>query len=117
MKKSTPKESMSVVSGILGFLRDRGKTELLPLVALGLDEAVDTSNERKKIVITSAVPLSKDQIQSIKDSITRFLKRDVPAVNRVDKDLIGGFFVRVGDFFLDASLVSELNAVKQTLLS
>lgn len=117
MKKNAQKESTSVVSGILGFLRDRGKTELLPFVAHELDEAVDTSNEREKILITSAVPLSKDEIQSIKRSITRFLRRDVPAVNRIDKDLIGGFSVRVGDFFLDASLVSELNAVKQTLLS
>lgn len=112
-----PQESTSVVSGILGFLRDRGRTGLLPLVAHELDEAVGKSDERKKIVITSAVPLSKDQIQSIKSIISRFLKRDVPAINTVDKDLIAGFSVRVGDFFLDATLLSELNAVKQTLLT
>ncbi|EKD64259.1 MAG: hypothetical protein ACD_51C00036G0002 [uncultured bacterium] len=117
MKKGDTKESLSVVAGILGFLSERGKTGLLTSVAQSLDEVVDKSHKADKIIVTSAVPVSKEQMNQLRSLVNRFLNRNLPAMNKIDKELIGGFSIRVGDFFLDASLASELFEVKQLLMA
>lgn len=117
MEKNVSKESKSLVTGILGFLTDSGKTNLLSSVAKGLDEVVDKSGRADKIVVTSSVPLTQIELELLKGIVCRFLKRDLPAVNKIDNHILGGFSIRVGDFFLDASLASELASMKQLLLS
>lgn len=117
MKQNKGNESASVVSGILGFLRDRGKGDLIASVAAGLDTVVDSSRVVNKIIITSAIRLTDEQMRQIKKLVCKFLKREIPAVNRIDKETLGGFSIRVGDFYLDATLESELNLVKNALLS
>lgn len=117
MKKDTSKESTSVVAGLLGFLSDRGKSNLLSSVAERLDEVVDKTERAEKIIITSAVPLSQEQLKSLRNIVCRFLKREIPTINKTDKQLLGGFSIRVGDFFLDATLASELTSIKHLLIS
>ncbi len=117
MSKTAPKESTSVVQGILGFLSDTGKTNLLGSVAEVLDEVVDKTQQANEIIITSAVPLSRQQAEKLRRMVSRFLKRELPIVAKIDKKLLGGFSIRVGDFFLDASLANELANIKQLLLS
>ena len=117
MKKPNAKDSMSVVAGILGFLGDTGKTNLLPTVAQELDDVVEKSHPVDKIIITSAVVVSKDQIKKLQIIVNRYLQRDLPAVHTLDKTLLGGFSIRAGDFFLDASLSSEVAAMKRLLLT
>lgn len=117
MKKSVSKESNLVVAGILGFLSDTGKANLLSTVVQALDEVADKTKKAEQIVVTSQIPLNRGQLGKLRASVRRFLKRELPMVNRVDKSLLGGFTIRVGDFFLDASLANELANVKQLLLS
>lgn len=117
MNKAISKESSSVVQGILGFLSDTGKSNLLSSVAEVLDEVVDKTKNADEITVTSAVPLSRDQVKQLRAIVSRFLKRDLPATNKIDKRLIAGFSIRVGDFFLDASLANELTNMKQLILS
>ncbi len=117
MNTSQSKESSSVVQGILGFLSDTGKSNLLSSVAEVLDEVVDKTRNADEILITSAVPLTPPQVKKLGGIVSHFLKRDLPPVNKIDKRLLGGFSIRVGDFFLDASLANELDNIKQLILS
>lgn len=117
MKKRVNKESNSLVAGIVGFLSDRGKTNLLSSVSEVLDEVVDKTKHARNIAITSAVPLTRDELARLQKIISRFLNNDLPVSNTVDAALIGGFSVRVGDFFLDASIASEITGIKQLLLT
>lgn len=117
MNKTQSKETSSVVQGILGFLSDTGKTNLLSSVAEVLDEVVDKTKNADEILITSFIPLSRPQFKKLAGIVSRFLGRKLPAVNKIDKRLVGGFSIRVGDFFLDASLANELANIKQLILS
>ena len=117
MKRGVPKESSSVVAGILGFLKDSGKTNLLSSVAEVLDEAAGKTKHANRIVIASAVTLSPRDLLRLRAVVSVFLKTSLPVVNVIDKKLIAGFSIRVGDFFLDASLGAEVNSIKQLLVS
>ena len=117
MAKQRSAESNSVVAGILGFLSDTGKTNLLSSVVDVLDEVADKTKHAERIDITSAIALTKGEISTLRRTVSHFLKRDLPAENTIDKNLIGGLAIRVGDFFLDATLASELRSVKELVLS
>jgi len=72
--------------------------------------------ESDEIVIESAVKLSSDQLDKIKLDVQEKLKVDLPVVNKLNTKLIGGFTIRVNDWFLDSSLVRQIEFIKRTLL-
>ncbi len=117
MKRSISKESSSVVAGILGFLKDSGKISLLPSVADVLDEAAGKTRRADHIVITSAVPLTAPEISKLRGALTALLRTPLPVKTVVDKRVVAGFSIRVGDFFLDATMAADLHAIKHLLVS
>ncbi len=117
MKRGAQKESSSVVAGILGFLKDSGKSNLLTSVAEVLDEAAGKTKQANRIVIASAVRLNPQELARLKGAVSVFLKTTLPTTNVIDKTLIAGFSIRVGDFFLDASLGAEVDSIKNLLVT
>lgn len=70
-----------------------------------------------KIEITSFIPLSEQQLTKlIKLLPSPFLSLNLPVDQKVNKRILGGFKVRIGDWFLDASLASDLLNIKKHLL-
>ncbi len=65
--------------------------------------------------ITSAVKLSDEQ----KKNIIALLKTDatVEVVEKIDSSILGGFIVRVDDKQIDASILREINDLKQALVN
>lgn len=116
MKKGN-KESSLVAEGVLGFLSDTGKTELLGSVTDILEEAVEKTGKAEEITVTSQLALTGPELQKIAALVGRLLKKKLPIANKVDKNLLGGFTIRVGDFFLDASLSNDLVRLKRIILS
>lgn len=115
--KNSPKESNLVVQGLLGFLSETGKTNLLNSVADLLTEAAVKTKNADEIVVTSQIALTENALKEVGRIVSGFLRRPLPVKSRIDKSLIGGFTIRVGDFFLDASLAHDLANLKQVILS
>ncbi|MCX6782162.1 MAG: ATP synthase F1 subunit delta [Candidatus Magasanikbacteria bacterium] len=64
------------------------------------------------IEIISAHPLSDKVINSIKN----IFGNKVDAIQKTDASLIGGVIIRTRDKILDASIKSQLNKLKQSLI-
>lgn len=106
-----------VVSGLLDFLEETGQTRLLPEVTQELERLLTEGEKVAEIRVTTVVPLTEAQKESLNRLLSNFLKVDLPLVNKIDKNLLGGLTIKLGDWFLDASLVQELKYLKKTLLS
>src|SRR5690606_30479056 len=81
----------------------KGRAELVYATAL---EFVREYNEVKGIVhaeVVSASPLSESNIQAIEEQIATQISVDGILANKVDKSLIGGCVLKVGDKQIDAS--------------
>ena len=117
MTKLVSLQTRSVVAGILGFLSETGRTNLLASVAQDLEHVVDKTKHADHITIVSCVPLAREQLNSLRGIVSKFLKQELPAVNTIDKQVLGGFIIKFGDFFLDASLATELTRVKRLVFS
>lgn len=116
MKKKNEKPNL-VVAGLLDYLNETSETRLLPEVTRELENLLRESKKAEEITIASSVLLTPSQNEKLKKILNKLLKVDLPIVNKVDKNLLGGFTIRMGDWFLDASLAQELVYLRQVLLS
>lgn len=78
----------------------------------------DFMNEYKKIAavkIVSAYPLTSKQEIKLKEALAKKLNREIKIFNEVDKSILGGAIIRVGNFVIDGSALSRVNQLKQSL--
>lgn len=110
------KNSEELVKGLMEYLEDQGNLRLLPEITKSLENEVSKAQGKDEIIITSVVKLLDDQLQKIKLLLIKKLKKDLPVTNKIDSNLIGGFTIKVNDWFLDSSIVYEIEYFKRLLL-
>lgn len=62
--------------------------------------------------VTSAQPLTAEQLAMLKDTLRSSLGRDVQLTTKVDPAILGGLVVKVGSRMIDSSLKTKLNNLK-----
>jgi F-type H+-transporting ATPase subunit delta len=62
--------------------------------------------------VTSAHPLTSEQMQALADSLRISIGKNVRIETRVDPNLLGGLVVKVGSRMIDSSLRTKLNNLK-----
>lgn len=109
--------SRNVTKGLLAYLDEIGEQKILPEVTRSLEEVLSKAKRSDEIVVVSAIPLVKSQLGLLKSILSKSRGVNLPIKNKTDKSLIGGFTVRINDWFLDASIIQELEILKRSLLS
>jgi F-type H+-transporting ATPase subunit b len=66
-------------------------------------------------VVTSALPLTEQEKESVKEDILSKLGEHATVTFRVDPSILGGLVVRVGDKVLDGSVAGRLEEMRQRL--
>jgi F-type H+-transporting ATPase subunit delta len=101
--------SMSIIE----ILTRKNREPLLPAIA---EEFHNAYNEHKgvgKASITTTIPMDAEMRTAIESIVKKLSeKRQVELDERVDKELIGGFILNVGDRQVDASIKNKLKALK-----
>lgn len=113
-------------------LQDSIDENLLRLLFLLVDKARTThikgilfeynrfANEKKNVLnlkISSAVQLDELQVEKIKEKYAKAYKSDrVSTILEIDKSLIGGIKVQIGDRVEDYSIKSRLDSLKSLLM-
>ncbi|OGG04466.1 hypothetical protein A2W14_06710 [Candidatus Gottesmanbacteria bacterium RBG_16_37_8] len=69
-----------------------------------------------KAVITSVVPLTDAQLEQIKNFLIKKFGHGIIIEKIVDKKVLGGFSVAFGDWYLDATLKTDLYNLKKNIL-
>ncbi|WP_116112790.1 F0F1 ATP synthase subunit delta [Austwickia chelonae] len=66
-------------------------------------------------IVTSAIPLDKEQKKRIESALARTYGRAVNANMVVDPDVLGGVHIRVGDDVIDGSILRRLDDVRRAV--
>lgn len=106
-----------IAKALMDYLRGSGKLKLLPEVTEVLEGKLDKSKTAQKIIVESVVSLDDEQARKIKKLVKNFLNQDLPVINKINKKLIGGFTIKAGEWFLDASILHDLDNLKFILHS
>lgn len=91
----------------------KGRSEILYATGKEFINQYNTLKNVVKATVTSASPLSQDNISQIEDVVKQATKGEVILTAQVDPDLIGGFILKVGDKQFDTSLSSKLGKLKK----
>lgn len=108
-----PKEKLSLaIDSFVLLLKKNQSINKLPYIIKEFEIYTQKKQGTEKAVITSAQTLLEETVEEIKKSLK--LKGEI--VLKIDKEVIGGVVVRVGDEIFDASLKTQLNKLKQQLI-
>jgi F-type H+-transporting ATPase subunit delta len=106
---------LPVVSKVVVLLAERDRLVLLPdLLAAFRDRLLDYQNV-VRAEVTTAVPLDGGRTAAIERSLAQATGRNVALTTRVDPALVGGLVARIGSTVYDASIVTQLQKLKQRL--
>jgi len=88
---------------------------LMPEIAQVFDTLKDREEGTAKAEIETAFELTGAQLAEIRSTLERRFGKRIDATVRVNRDLIGGARVTVGDTVLDASVQAKLAAMATEL--
>ncbi len=104
-----------LVLNLARLLLRRGRTSLGPQIAEAFQELVDAAAGISHAVVTSAVPLSQDDLRAVHQKLNAITGGEVVVEAVVDERILGGLVVRIGDRLIDGSTMSRLRALKRQL--
>jgi F-type H+-transporting ATPase subunit delta len=101
----------------MGVLNIKRRLKDIPAISSAYDDLLDEKQGKVEVDVTVAHKLSPDQLKRAQQRISEALKREAVVHVNVDKSLIGGMMLRVQDKLIDASVRSQLQAMREQLLA
>jgi F-type H+-transporting ATPase subunit delta len=107
----------SQATNFLKVLVDNGREEILEEALGRYEQLVKEHLGRIEVGVTTAVELSQDQLDRLKERIGRVLEgREVILETNVDPELIGGAVFRFGGRMMDGSIRGRLESLREGML-
>lgn len=91
------------------------RENLLAVIAASFEAQLKAYKGIVPVTLISAAPLSNTAKDAILGKLKSSVKGQLEINEIIDKDLIGGFIVRMDDKQIDASIASQFNNLKQRL--
>lgn len=74
-----------------------------------ITEFRDEELGRVRVLVTSAIELSSQEVDGIRGQLKTKLNREVSVVTKVDPSIIGGLVLRIGDTVFDGSVTGKFD--------
>jgi F-type H+-transporting ATPase subunit delta len=91
------------------------RVKLLPEISELFEALKDQAEGAAKAEIETAFELSDEQLRELTGALERRFRKRIEATVRVNRDLIGGARVTVGDTVLDGTVQAKLQAMASRL--
>jgi len=89
--------------------------ELLMDTALEYQKQFDVFNGIETVTVTTAYEMNAATEQDIVNKAKQFTDKKIKLVKVIDKDILGGFIIRIGDNQINASAKHRLREIKKEL--
>jgi F-type H+-transporting ATPase subunit delta len=100
---------------LVDLLIKNGRENYLPAVArVFIDETLRFKGITETY-LTTAVQVNDKSRKDIADMVSSIFKTKVELRETIDKDIIGGFILKVNDNFIDASVRNKLRKIRKEL--
>jgi F-type H+-transporting ATPase subunit delta len=111
-------EGMSLTTrNFLKVLSDNGREEIFEEILLRYEELVKEYLGKVEVAVTTAVELSEDQLDCMKQRLGRSLEgREVILQTSVDPNILGGAVFQYGGRMIDSSVRGRLEGLREEML-
>jgi F-type H+-transporting ATPase subunit delta len=99
----------------LKVLCRRGRISALRAIQRTASELRDEQLGRMRVEVSTAQPLTQEQKVMIAARLRESYGREAVLVERLDKELLGGVVLRIGDRVFDGSIKGKLQAMRQSV--
>lgn len=113
--KQAHDSSKLVVRAVVDYLSESNQQGLLGQVTKDFESLQQKEAGADRAIICAPVHFSSSQVDYVKKFVASYLKVKLPVEVRIDKSLIAGFTLRVGEWFLDASIATQLHMIKNKI--
>lgn len=107
----------SIITNFLLLLVDKDRMPLILPIYLSFAEMVDKKQGRLRVKITSASPISEQEIEAIKETLKELSHKEIVAESVIDEKLLGGIRVETPGAVFDGTLKAKLSAIGNLLLN
>ena len=114
-KLSTRLGASKILRNFLFLLVDHHRTLMIPELAEAFSAVIRERQGIAEAEVTSAVELNDAQKKNLGQSLEKKTGKKIEAKFAVDKGLLGGVVVRIGDTVYDGSLRHRLNEMRAKL--
>jgi F-type H+-transporting ATPase subunit delta len=104
-----------ITSNFLGVLAQNRRLSQLGQVIRAFTMLAANHRGETTAEVTSARPLTDDQVQAIRANLKNRLGRDVAVDLSVDPAILGGLVVKVGSQMIDGSIRTKLNTLAHAM--
>jgi len=105
----------SLVLELFIILIENDEAQLLVSITNKYNHLININATELNVLITSNVKLSEDKLGFVRDDLSKKLDKQINIKNNVDKSLIGGVQLRIGNTIIDNSLSNKLIKLKNNL--
>ncbi len=102
---------------LIAVLVDNDRLDVLEMGADVYRQLVDEADGVLRAFVTTVAPMGDEQSNRLATALSGWLGGDVVIEARVDRELLGGIAVRVGDRVLDASLQGRLERIRARMVA
>ncbi|MEO2144140.1 MAG: ATP synthase F1 subunit delta, partial [Flavobacteriaceae bacterium] len=107
------KQLGSLTKNLINVLEDNNRINLFETISYKFIELYKEHKGIQSAIVTTAVPLNKEIEDQVLETISKLTNKKTTLINKVDKSLIGGFVIRLGDIEYNASFKNKLKNIKQ----
>ena len=108
-------QKQEIVEGVVSFLEENSEQGLLAQVTDDLKLLSEKDRQVNTAYLETYQTIAPEQIKQIKDKLEAITKHIITVKDSVDKTLLGGFKITLGDWVYDASLNCQLKLLKDQL--
>lgn len=104
-------------ANFLTLIAENKRLEILPFIAERFETIANEQKNKKTAEVTLAYEADKELLDSLKASLEKRFDCSISMKVKVDSNIVGGAFVKVGDTVIDDSVSGRLEKLKSILLS
>jgi F-type H+-transporting ATPase subunit delta len=105
-----------ITLSLVDLVIKNGRESFIPAIARNFLHATMKYKGITESVLTTAVKVDPEIRKQITDLISEVFKTRVELKEVIDKEIIGGFILKVEDNYIDASIRNKLRKIKKELL-
>lgn len=102
-------------ANFLRVLARHDRLDLLPSILHEVHIRHERAMGRRRVTVTSAVPLNEETLARLRDRLKAGLSFDPVIIPKVDPKVLGGLVIQVGDTVYDTSLRARLSQLRSRL--
>ena len=104
-----------LVPRLIFLLIDHGRVPFLGEIADDFDAKMLDYQDTTDVTATTAVALSPEQKERLRDALAKKLHQTIRITERIDRRILGGVIVQYGDTRIDNSVKYRLDALREQL--